>query len=96
MKILALEREIPDVKDEQYSPFLKAEARRVWYLYQAGIIRELYFRQDQPAAVLILECEDLREAERLLSTFPLVQEGLIEFEILPLKPYAGFSRLFAE
>ncbi len=96
MKIHAIEREIPDVKAEQFPPFLKAEARRVWFLYQAGTIRELYFRQDQSTAVIILECKDLQEAEDNLSTLPLVREGLIRFEMIPLKPDPGFSRLFAE
>ncbi len=54
MKILALEKEIPGVTAGQFAPHLKAEAARAWELFQAGVIRELYFRQDYPAAVLIL------------------------------------------
>ena len=34
------------------------------------------------------------EAEGLLDTLPLVKEGLIEFEVIPLAPYPGFERLF--
>ncbi len=64
-------------------------------LYQAGTIRELYFRQDAHSAVLILECQDPEEAEAALATLPLVKEGLITFEIIPLAAYPGFSRLFA-
>ena len=26
---------------------------------------------------------------------PLVEQGLIDFEVIPLAPYPGFSRLFA-
>jgi hypothetical protein len=94
MKILALEREIPGTPDEAFKPHLKAEAARVWELYQAGVIRELYFRQDWPGAVLILECADTEEASQVLDTLPLVQEGLIVFDVVPLIPYPGFSRLF--
>ena len=96
MKILAIEREVPGVTDEEFRPHLKEEAVRVWELYQAGVFRELYFRQDQPSAVLVLECADAKEASEILNTLPLVKEELIAFDIIPLTPYPGFSRLFAE
>ncbi len=94
MKILALESELPGTPEEAFTPHLKAEAARVWELYRAGVVRELYFRQDWPGAVLILECADAEEASQVLDTLPLVQEGLIVFDVIPLIPYPGFSRLF--
>ncbi len=96
MKILAMEIETAGVKPEQFGPHLKAEARRVWELYQTGTIRELYFRADRSEAVLILECADVREARQALDSLPLVQAGLINFEVIPLIPYSGFARLFGK
>jgi len=96
MKILAIEHEIPSTKGERFQPHLRAEASQVWELYQAGILREIYFQQDQPIAVLILECANVDEADQVLSTLPLVKEGLIAFEVIPLRPYPGLARLFAE
>lgn len=96
MKILAIEREVPGVKNEEFGPHLKEEAAKVWQLYQAGVFRELYFRQDQPNAVLVLECADEKEANEILNTLPLVRGGLIAFDIIPLAPYPGFSRLFED
>ncbi len=96
MKILAIEKEIPGVADEDFIPHLKAEAARAWELHQAGVIRELYFRADWLGAVLVLECAGVEEAAVVLSTLPLVKAGLIAFDIIPLKAYPGFSRLFAE
>jgi hypothetical protein len=94
MKILAMEVGEEDVGPEQFAPHLEAEARRVWDLYQNGAIRELYFRSDRSEAVLILECADVAEAQQTLATLPLVQAGLIHFELIPLVPYPGFARLF--
>jgi hypothetical protein len=94
MKILALEREKPNVTAEQFSPHLRAEAARVWELYQAGVLREIYFSQDRHEAVLILECVDGPEAQQVLNSLPLVKAGLITFDIIPLVPYSGFGRLF--
>jgi len=37
----------------------------------------------------------VEEAQEILSTLPFVQNKLIAFEIIPLKAYLGFERLFA-
>ena len=94
MKILAMEIEAEGASPDRFQPHLKSEARRVWELYQNGVIRELYFRADRSEAVLMLECGNLEEAQEVLSSLPLVQAGLIRFETIPLAPYPGFARLF--
>jgi muconolactone delta-isomerase len=96
MKILAIEKEVAGATAEDFKPHLKSEAARAWELYQAGVLRELYFRADETSAVLVLECADVGEAHEALNTLPLVKEGLIAFEVIPLVPYPGFSRLFSE
>jgi hypothetical protein len=95
MRILAIERAVEGVDQSRYTPELAAaEARQVWNLYQAGVVRETYFHADQPMAVLVLECADVAEADAALESLPLVAAGLIEFEVLPLRAYPGFARLF--
>jgi muconolactone delta-isomerase len=96
MKILAIEKEVPGIRDEQIEPHLKSEAGKAWELYQNGIIRELYFRADWDGAVLVLECSNAEEAKEALGSLPLVKNGLIAFDVIPLKSYPGFERLFAE
>ena len=44
MKILALEREKPGLTAADFQPHLKAEARRVWELQQADVIRETHLQ----------------------------------------------------
>ncbi len=94
MKIVALERETPGTTDEQFAPHLEAEAARAWELHQAGVIRELHFRADRDEAVLVLECASVEEARDALATLPLVRAGLIAFDLIPLRAYPGFERLF--
>jgi muconolactone delta-isomerase len=96
MKILAIERELPGAAGEDFRPHMRAEAEKGWELYQAGVIRELYFHRDMHSAVFVLECADENEAETVLATLPLVKAGLIAFDIIPLVPYPGFSRLFSK
>lgn len=95
MKIIALEIESPDAKPEDFELHLRDEARHVWTLQQAGVVREAYFRADRHTAVLVLECDDLAHARSVTDDFPLVRCGLIRFDLLPLAPYSGFERLFA-
>jgi hypothetical protein len=94
MKILAIEKERAGSRADDFMPHLAAEARQVWHLYQAGVIREIYFRADQNSAVIILECEDMAAAEAELATLPLVESNLIHFDLIPLAPYPGYARLF--
>ncbi len=94
MKILAIEKELPGATAEAFAPLLKPEAARVYELCQADVVREIYFRADEHAAVLILECADVTAARDVLGTLPLVRAGLIAFEVIPLAPYTGFARLF--
>ncbi len=96
MKILALEYESPSADPDLMEAYLAAEARRVLELTQAGIIREIYFRAGTSQTVLILECAHAQEARDVLQTLPLAQAGLIAFEVIPLAPYNGFSRLIEE
>jgi muconolactone delta-isomerase len=95
VKIIAIEKDMPGAKPEDFQPHLKAETQRVIELQQEDMIREIYFRQDKLGAVIILECANVEAAQDALNTLPLVKEGLITFDVIPLKPYPGFSRLFA-
>ena len=96
MRIIAIQKEAEGISKRDFVPHLRDEAREGWQLYKEGIIREMYFRDDKPEAVLILECEDVKEAQEKLATLPLVEKGMISFELIPLRPYHGYERLFAK
>jgi hypothetical protein len=67
----------------------------VWEQYETDQVREFYLRADhQPGAVLVLECADVMEAERLVAALPIAEAGLLDFELIPLRPYMGFRQLF--
>ncbi|MFA5326896.1 MAG: hypothetical protein WC384_03825 [Prolixibacteraceae bacterium] len=93
MKILAIEKEVAGVADSEYKPWLEAEARKAWDLQQAGLIREMYFTDDD-CAVLVLEAGSIEHAREIISQLPLVQQKLIDFDLMVLNAYPGFARLF--
>lgn len=95
MKILAIEKNIPGVKFEQFTPeLLKLEAAKAWEYYESGIFRELYFTKEDNRAIIILECETSEIAKKYLKELPLMQSQLIDFDIYELTNYTGFKRLF--
>lgn len=96
MKLLAMEVEKPNLTAADFEPHLASEAARVWELTQANIIREIYFNGDEHTAVIVLECDNPQEARGVLGTLPLVEAGLITFNVIPLIPYPGFARLFGD
>ena len=96
MRILALETEAPGATEAAFLTLARDEATALWALVQAGVVRETYFRTDRADAVLVLECRDLDEARDRLGTLPMVRAGLIRFELVGLRPYPGFARLFAD
>lgn len=90
-----MERSVPGVLDDAFTPtLLRAEAECLWELHQSGVVRQMFFRTDRHEAVLLLEVAGPEAAEEALRELPLVSSGLIEFEIVPLRPYPGFARLF--
>ena len=92
MKILAIEKDLKIVDWENESKTLVEEAKIAYRMLLSGNLREIYFTESKNA-VLILECEDKTAAKQLLDKLPLVMKGIIDFEIMELQPYTGFSRL---
>lgn len=94
MRIIAIQKDASEVNKREFVPHLRDEARKGWELYKNGFLREVYYKADRPEVVLILECEDVEQAKEKLGMLPLVKEGLIAFDFIPLKPYHGYERLF--
>lgn len=44
----------------------------------------------------MLEVFSLEQAQEISARFPMVEAGILRCELLPLKPYKGFSELFAK
>ena len=92
MKILAIEKEIESTDWSNADQILKDEARQAYRLVLAGSMREMYFTEEH-IAVLILEADNLDRAREILGTLPLVKAGMIEFDVMELRPYTGFGRI---
>jgi hypothetical protein len=95
VKVLAVGHARSGVGWESIAPYVGEESRSVWELYESDRVREFYLRaDDRPGVVLVFECDNATEAERLVAALPIVEAGLLGFEVIPLRPYLGLRRLF--
>jgi len=98
MQFLALGSEVdstfPGLSSEEAAALGRAEARQAWALHQAGIVREISFRAGVRRTVMVLEAPDEDAARAALASLPFVQAGRLTFEVIGLRPYDGWARLF--
>ncbi len=97
MKVLAIGHPRSGVEWADIAPYVGEQARSVWESYEVDQVREFYLRADhRPGAVLVLECDEVTEAERLVADLPMAKAGLVDFELIPLRPFMGFRQLFED
>ena len=95
MKLLCLDIPQPGASLEKYQPHMLDEVRHTWELYKSGVVRDIYFRQDRPGVAIIAECDSVEAARNVLREFPLAQARLIDWEVIPIGPFANWEALFA-
>jgi hypothetical protein len=97
VRVLAIGHTQPGIRWEHIAPYVGVEARSVWELYESDLVREFYLQANhRPGVVLVFESDDVSEAERLVAALPIVEAGLLNFEVIPLRPYIGIRELFED
>lgn len=79
-----------------FGSYEAAEASRVWELYAASKLKEIYLMTEQLGAVIVLDCADRAEAERIISSLPMVQAGLFNVSITSLGPWSEMTTMLHE
>ncbi len=96
MQYFAIDKSIEGVTEDQLRPHLPAELAATLQLYLSDKVRNFYFRKDRPGVILLMEVEHKKEAENLLNTLPLVQLGLLAFDLVPVGPLEPLELLLAK
>jgi len=92
MQFIAITRRLTErFTEAEFAKYLGAEGERARELYAAGSFRALFSRGDIPGAVIEIEAADAGEAERLVGSLPFAVRGLMEYQIVPLRPYRVFA-----
>jgi hypothetical protein len=96
MQVLVIARIKAGIPVETVRSFVSAEAAHVWELYASEKIRQSYYIADMSGAVMIWEGESIELVTQEVNQLPMVQEGILVCEILPIKHYTGYASLFAQ
>lgn len=75
---------------------IRDEARAVWKLYESGLVRELFYLDQLAGAALSCEADSLEDVKKGVETLPMIRDGLLVPEYIPLHPYTGFGKLFTK
>jgi hypothetical protein len=95
MKLLAIGRLREGADARDIARLARAEMRALWQLYRDGVVREAY-SPGGPGAVLLLDTAARHDAEAALSGLPLAAGGVIDFELIELRPFSAFEVLFTD
>jgi muconolactone delta-isomerase len=77
--------------DDAFNALVDAEVQQARTLYAEGFIRQLWHRGDVRGVCILVEAQSEDEVRERLNTLPLYAAGMIEFSVIPLKPWAGFG-----
>lgn len=81
---------------ERLQPLMRAEIETVWRAYRSDLIREIYERADSPGVVMICEAESADTVEQMLASLPMSEAGLLDTQVIALKPFEMWTALFSE
>jgi hypothetical protein len=96
MKVLAVVCLAASADMSEVRSHLRDELRGSWTLFSENIIREAYLTDDPARIVFVLEAENLSAAEAHLKTLPLVKSGSFTLQLIELRPFVNWERLFGE
>jgi hypothetical protein len=95
MKLLAIGRLREGADARDIAGLARAEMGALWALYRDGVVREAY-SLGGAGAVLLLETVARHDAEAALSGLPLAAAGVIDFELIELRPFSALEVLFTD
>jgi hypothetical protein len=95
MKLLAIIDVTPGTPVETIRRDLVNELKGSWDLFTAGVLREAYLTNLPSRAVFVLEAGDIAEAQMRMQALPLVAAGAMRVELIELRPFANWAKLFA-
>ncbi len=91
MQFIAVVRRLTEsFPKEAFDVLLDDEAEGVRGLYEQGIIRIAWSRNDVLGACLLLEADSREHALASLMTLPLFHRNMVEYQIVPVRGYRGF------
>lgn len=96
MQVLAIDKILREVNDEELMSHLPEELAATVKLYLEERVRNFYFRKDRPGVIFIMEVDSMADAKEALSTLPLVEVGILDFDLIPIGPLLPLGEAFPQ
>ncbi|MFK5971318.1 MAG: hypothetical protein QM487_14530 [Candidatus Marithrix sp.] len=94
MQIMMVSHLASGITFEDTIPYSKKEAKKAWEYYTTGRYRQMYGRLDEGGVVVIMEAKSMEEAYKAVDQMPLVKNGLVEYDLIPLGSFFPWTSLF--
>ena len=95
MKVLAVTSVKPG-SPEQLQQILPKEVPATLKLYLEGVVEQMWMRENRGGPVFLMAVETAEAAEAALARLPLVQAGLMTYELYPVGPLSALGLLIQD
>lgn len=85
MKVFAIASASPALTPDKIQKHLPNEVPATLRLYLDGKVEQFWFRE-KSGPIFLLNVDSVEQAKATLDTLPLVAEGLMTYELLPVTP----------
>ena len=92
MKVFAIASAKPTLTPEQLKQHMPNEVPATLKLYLDGKVEQFWFRE-KAGPIFLMNVESVEQAKATLDTLPLVADGVMSYELLPVGPLAPLGRL---
>ncbi|RFU48548.1 hypothetical protein [Paraburkholderia sp. DHOC27] len=92
MKVFAIATAQPTLTSEKLQQHMPHEVPDTLQLYLDGKVEQFWFRE-KAGPIFLMNVESVEEAKATLNALPLVADGLMTYEFLPVGPLAPLRLL---
>ena len=93
MKVLCISKWAKAPSPEERDAIMPKEVSATLKRYLDGVIEQMWFKQDAPGVVFLVNVESVEDAKTHLHGLPLGQAGLMDFDFIPVGPLAPLGLL---
>ena len=92
MKVFAIASAQPSLTPDKLQQHMPNEVPATLKLYLDGKVEQFWFRE-KAGPIFLMNVESVEQAKANLDALPLVADGLMTYELLPVGPLAPLGRL---
>jgi hypothetical protein len=94
MKVFAIASAKPTLTPEKIQQHMPNEVPATLKLYLEGKVEQFWFRE-KGGPIFLMNVESVEQARATLDALPLVSDGLMSYDLIPVGPLAPLGMLIA-